>query len=358
MKFYDNDPFAESKELLEQQQSDERLTQKLRILFTPKPFSQRWKQTNNAGVVLSYLCNILSGLTALTIITFLVYQGLRPTLGLIPAITASALLSVSVVAASEVIKRHSLNNFLRNLIQFKQFSFPLFAFVLSACSVSVLTSFYGAKQIPQLATTLSKPKNAELKTAVVDLEKQITELQKEKQEYFENNKKPNNFGGYRLSSKYMSTYNNMISDISTLKQTKTLVLEDARELALVREKTIKKENTKLSQTLGYFALGVELIFILSILGVWFYYWNSYKERLSSQPTPAQRTGEEEGENSSDENRQGTKDENRQRNRTCENCGKSYVHKHHKQKYCTDDCRKEAWKRKAKNESQPRRKKGK
>lgn len=343
MKFYHSDPFAQSKEILEQEEADLRLNQKLEKLFTPKPFAKRWKTTNTAGIVLSYLCNILSGLTAFTIITFLIFQGFKPTLGFLPSIVAAALLSVSVTATSEVIKRHSLNNFLRNLIQFKRFSFPLFTLVLSACSLSVLASFYGARQIPQIASAQSQTQQGESSEEIRNLEEEIAKLEKEKEEYFENNKKPNSFGGYRLSSKYMPTYNAMLTDLSTLRKTKTEAEKKDGEEEAKSQKQEEKNNTELSKVLGFCALGVELIFVLSILGNWLYYWNSYKERLSSEPQKEQDENRPEGENNSDENRQGTEDENRQRNRTCENCGKNYTHKHHKQKYCTDDCRKEAWK---------------
>lgn len=42
------------------------------------------------------------------------------------------------------------------------------------------------------------------------------------------------------------------------------------------------------------------------------------------------------ENRKDENRQG------QRLRECEHCGDEYTYKHHKQKYCKDACRQDAW----------------
>ena len=358
MKFYDSDPFAQSKELLEQKQSDARLNQKLEKLFTPKPFSQRWKLTNRAGIVLSYLCNILSGLTAFTIISFLIFSATQPTLGTATSIVASTILSSLVVATTEAIKRQSLNNFLRNIIQFGRFSAALFCLVLLACSISILTSFYGAKQIPQaIQTTLqnSKPDTAKI---AENYNAQIAALKKEKETYFENNKKRNDFGGYRLSSRYMGTYNEMIADISKLQESKTKALTKTTSDHTITQRKKEEDTHDLGWFLAYFALVVEFIFICLMLGNWLYYWNCYKERFSSQPKPTQKTGEAKGGNTKDENRQRTKDENRHRNRTCENCGKSYVHKHHKQKYCTDDCRKEAWKGKTKNESQERRKKEK
>lgn len=352
MKFFSENPFSKGKEALESEQSATRLEQKLEKLFTPKSFADRWKHSNIAAILLSYLCNLFSSITAFSIVSFVIYKAIKGPLGGFVGILLSLLLSGLVVAIIEVIKRHSTNHFLQDVLQFGRFSVSLFVLVLFMCGASVLTSFYGAKKLPQ--TTQSLPALADTSQIARTFNSQIANSETKKEVYFENNKKSNGLGGFRLSSKLMPTYNEMIKEISNLKNDKKSALSQALNKHENELKNYKTETQNLGEVLGYVALGVELIFFLSMLGSWLYFWNCYKEKFSlNLPEQTQNTTQELNQNEAKQ--QPTNNAQRpigflqtiaQLNEkrlsctphVCLHCGEKYVHNHKKQKFCCSRCK--------------------
>ena len=64
------------------------------------------------------------------------------------------------------------------------------------------------------------------------------------------------------------------------------------------------------------------------------------------PTPTNRIGFVYGQNA-----EPTKIVNNSNLRTCKQCGKDYIYKHWKQKYCTTECRMAYWEDRRKEKSQ-------
>ena len=354
MTFFAENPHSKGKMQVEQNLDNQRLDSKLQKMFTPRPFSHRWRRSNQAALVLSYLCSLFSGLTAFTIISFLIYFAFLPVLGSLFSVVISVLVSALIVVIIEALKRYSLNNFLRDVLQFGSFSVSLFLLVLALATISVVVSFYGAKQLPTSINQLTEVNELDTTAIASNYNSEIKTLLFEKKEYFENNKKSNDHGGFRLSSKWMPTYNQMITDLSVLRTDKKSAIEAAKIEHKTSQNTAKENDISLGQKLGYWALSIELTFVLSMLGIWLYYWNCYKERFANKTNDSEiATNENRSTDDDTPTQQKTKDEtneNRSKLRACDFCGTEYIYNHKKQRFCSDHCRKQSWDKKTKKSS--------
>jgi len=343
MQIYKN-PFKVAADSVEKETTTATISDKVQSLFRHRPHSERHRHTNKAAVLLGYLCNLLSGLTSGTVVGWLLFKSFAP-IGFYFALTASLLLSATFIILLETIKRHSAKETLINAIQYRTFSPMLAGVLIVVSSVSVLSSWYGAKLLPEL--TYTPPTLANIDSIRTGFDTQIA------------------------AATVLHTY----------KPTKTLTKQgaaiiagmQAEKLQAIDRATQSNDNSLETHTgnlkadsnlFAGIALFVEGLFILCFWFSMSYYWQCYLETVGSQqqpqtePTPngvqytaqppiephqaptGHRIGFINYENRINENRFDA--ENKDGTRICKNCNEWYTHKHHKQKYCCDKCRIAYW----------------
>ena len=124
---------------------------KLQKTFAPKTYRETNKGVYIGGVVLSYLCNFVSILTAFTF-TFLFLYNSTMQLGTTFAVAVSVSVAALFVALLELIKRGTLHTVVKTAIQYRAFRFDMAIVAFVAVAVSVVLSFFGAKMLPDALT--------------------------------------------------------------------------------------------------------------------------------------------------------------------------------------------------------------
>ncbi len=343
MRIYKN-PFKEGADKLCKESSTQHTTEQAVQLFRHRSHAERHRATNQAAILLSYVCNLLSGLTTGIAGTFLIYKLLLP-ISHYFALIASIIIALVVVGIIETIKRHSLKECLIDAIQYKNFNFGLWAVVLLFCSISIAASYKGAEMLPELTATT--PKLIDTDSINQSYASQITKLEDKQTELFKIKYRGTTTRTAQQSIKEIeeqikvlrSQSSNDIAEAKTENQNRLAIAQDEIDLD--------------SRLFVVVALSIELLFIVCYLFSMFFYWRCFAESLpdgsSEQPekkvshienisiegripphvAPRARIGFETNE---------TKIVKDSKLRTCKECGKEYIYNHIKQKFCSDSCR--------------------
>lgn len=353
---------------------------KLDRMFRPKTFEERWRFCNHIAIIVGYVCNYFSSITAFSLLFYLCFLALSPIMGSLLGIALSLLPSLVVVGAIEVVKRHTSANFLQDIIQFKKFRFGLLVFLVACCTFSIGTSFLGAKEIPKYFPApepmhLNSLYNLDstLHLAALSYDEEIR-LQKVRIDSFEI-ANTNSKGSIRYGA--IKTHGMLQEELTELNREKRAALggiqaqyQKDKETAIAQDKEEIKANqdekTKISSMLGVAAILCELLFFICMTGHWWFSWKAQKERYLEQPLVQNTVENNDNHNDNgNDNRQSVSEVGQQRigfkqqeikendnhndNRhpqlpTCQNpnCNKQYLPRHKKQKYCCEECRKEAW----------------
>lgn len=370
MKFYQDNHYDEQSNVLLNKSKTEKLDNQLIKLFTPQPYFERWRIFHLCTIGLSYICNLLSLITALSILTYLVWNSIpiQNTSTLILALIISSIL----VVVLELLKRHSLNNLIKSIFQFKKAGIVLISISLICCSFSVVLSFYGANKLPSM---IQEKNSQSINLINIDSIKiHYNEVISQKRSAIDNIRLENKSKNGRiyaskaieaisnLEQSIIDTEHNLNHEITKAKKTNENSKSD-------NQKLVNDELNSLKKSLGYLALGIEILFIMCIVFNWYYYYQSYLCRCSKDAlgdAPGGAPGDALGTNKTTINStlqddapiappgarpivKGFNNDNRlddnSHNRTCLHCGKSYTYKHVKQKYCSDSCRKKSWQEK-------------
>jgi hypothetical protein len=151
MQIYEN-PFTKSSEQLETSTNEAYTKDKATSIFKHKTYADRFKPLHRGTNVLSFVCGILSALSAFAIVAMSVFKSLEP-INYYIALGLGVGLGLFAVALIEIIKRAALKEFLVELFLYKRVTILLGTITLAACAVSVYSSYEGAKLIPQLTAT-------------------------------------------------------------------------------------------------------------------------------------------------------------------------------------------------------------
>ncbi len=320
--------------------------------FKDKSFDERTKKFAFVALVLSLGSTLFSAFSA--------HFYLLNIFNALGSFSISIILTVIVIGCLEYGKRDSLPQFFKAWFQYKKFDTVNFSIGIGLMALSIGSSFLGSHLIPsQLAAS---PTTISIDSVSSKYDALILAKNKEAESYFN----ANNWKG-RLDGSSRPTYNKLLSAKSTLEKNKAEAIKEAE--ASNKQTMIDHENKMESQgvQLGYITLGSELLLIL-LMG--FIEYRDY--RAVSQFAHIQNYESNDVEvkevttkivnntNSHDESRQ---DENRRvsektkpiqvselRENTpkrkgivnCKHCSKEYVKNHHKQLYCSDNCRKLAY----------------
>lgn len=306
---------------------------KLQSMFAPKSYADTNKGIYWGALSLSYVCNLISIISALTFISLFIYQSTMQ-LGTTPAILIAISVGALCVCLVEIIKRGAIHTTIKQFLMYRTFRLELAIVVLLTVFFSVLTSFYGAKQLPQLTN------NAPM---LVDVDS------------------------------IQSLYTKKIEDatiLHTYKPTKTLTktgasliaqLESERAGAISEAKQANVQALESSQQtvqdLEYTFCAIvganELLLILCVLFVIYYQFRSYLElRAHETPKEIEHTKEEvKSSQTAKFEPSGGREHPHQvsarsigfralaeNEKICKNCGSTFTHNHKKQKYCNTECR--------------------
>lgn len=336
---------------MQQENNVQQITEKAQQIFKHRSNAERHKGTNLASIALSYVCNVFSGLTTMIASTFIIYQSLS-SIDHYFALIVALIFSLVLVCIIETIKRHSLKEFIIDAIQYKKANFGLAFIVLLFCGVSILSSYKGAKLLPEL--TKVEPNLINVDSLQTAHQKQIADAT------ILHTYKP---------TKTLTKRGSVI--ISDMQQEKRQAIAEAKATNKERSEA-NKSNIELDSTLfAGIALSVELLFIISFLFSMHYYFKCYLENIAVSQEQKQTStnistteNEFSTNNVQDENivQRGNATEaaeapkaeakkqigfkvydNEKRQlgtRICKHCGKGYTHKHNRQKFCTTACRME------------------
>lgn len=375
-------PFEKKLNELEQTHHQTQHETKLDKMFKPKKFEERWRFCNNTAIIVGYVCNYFSSITAFSLLFYLCYLSLSPVLGSFFGGLLALLPSIIVVGAIEFVKRHTSSNFLQDIIQFKKFSFGLLAFLVACCSFSIATSFFGARELPKyfpspepihLNNLYSLDSIITLESASFDKEIKEQELRIDSFAIANTNSK----GSIRYGA--IKPYGNLQGELTEIKADKRAAIKGLkaqyqldRQAAITQDekerKASQEEQANISSMLGIAAILSELLFFLCMSGHWWFSWKAQKERyldIASEDDTQTIIKDDNHNDNSNDNRQDdppkgnqrigfkqlgindndNRDDNRQDNLpTCQNpnCTETFLPRHKKQKYCKEDCRKEAW----------------
>jgi hypothetical protein len=361
MQIYKN-PFEERASHSEKTATVAKIETQAGELFRHRRHAERYAAANVAALVTSYLCNGLSLVTSGIVLGIVLYQTILPMSSTAAAVVAP-LLSLPPVLLIEALKRHTLKEVLINAIQYKKIAIGLSLVCLFVGSMSVFASWYGAKILPQ--TIAEPPQLVDVDSLRNVFEVKIMEA--------------TTLHTYKPTNTMTKQGSAIISELEAEKrQTLSEAKEKNEKASATKGEAIKADSFLLSSI----ALSIELLFLVCMVFSINFYWRCFLE-TQGEPTTvdADAVASDASDVDNNENRkftahepksikqgghqaptnrpigfyyqQGTPqtsttnvdNENRNYTRICANCGTKYIHKHHKQKYCTDACRVEFWQKK-------------
>lgn len=366
-------PFDKALNALEIKNSKSQQQTKLDKMFSPKTFRDRWSFVNTTAIMIGLICNYFSFVTAFALVFYLFFLSLSPIIGTFGSVIVSLFPSLALTMSIELVKRHASANFLQDAIQFKKIRPGMLGF-LAICSLfSIGTSYFGAKELPKHITIPSG--NTHTKALYkVDSILNVASSQHDKEIAAQNSRidsfeiaNTNSKGSIRHGA--LTTQEILQNELTELRKEKRQALakisaqyetDKAQALALdiAHQQAEQVQNSKNSDALALAAIICELLFFICMVGHWFYSWKSYQEmhlehgdnndshlndnrneNIDIQEEPHQRTGI--GFRRYDTDNDNRKDENRTLP-TCKHCNKEFLPNHHKQVYCKEQCRVQAW----------------
>lgn len=351
--------------------NNKRLFDRLEAKHKPKPYWKQYRILYFSVLGASFLFHILSACTAAALIYFFLF-------GLIGSMAMSGILTL---AALELTKRETSSKFFHTRLQFGKMSGGLLAAVLGLSIISTAASYFGAEKTvhqfakgPALvnADSTTQP----LRAQIADIDRQISDAKKMK-----------------WKGKLTVQGQNTLAALTTAKA--DLLAEQTRQqkridgnndTALEEHKTTTTTN---GQQFAAFTLLSEILLILCLFYIQYYDFRSFAEYAHAHAETAPKPTEQPGKPNEQpakpaapnvrqdpapafsSNGNGLPKNERQpigfayanRNaytrtqtvetqtvtqpgndhlRNCEHCGTAYIYGHRRQKFCTDQCRIDAW----------------
>ena len=264
-------------------------------LYKHKPFFERWYSFNVVCSGLTYLCQVISPLPAFAVFFFLFWQSLSfvGSGGLVLSICFAVALSLGI----EYTKRYSTKNALIDFFNYRTIGLGL-AIALLCSSVSIGTSFYGSYILPSeltvapVATAPDLINLKELQTSQAETTKQkVSAIESKKQEIATYEKNNKSSSANRMSRRkgvkkghdaLKSQLHTLESDLSKLQVSSPERLQNARRANKKSLESQATEQNKLTTAhneqmtakglvLGYLSLGLELVYWLAMIFVFWYY---------------------------------------------------------------------------------------
>lgn len=327
-----------------------RLFKRLAEKHTPKPYWKAYKGIYNAVSGVSLLFNALSALTASALVYFFI-------LGLTSSPLAAGVLTITLLAALEYMKRETAGKLFHNWLQFKALSPGMVAAVICLSAISTAASYFGAEATvknftapPQIATA----DISDIEARMAQIDEQIASAQR------------NQWRGV-MTPRAQKIVELLTAERAGLQEEATRRNERADMIA---DETLAEHEATTEINSGAFALFTlisEIALIFCLFYMQYYDFRSYSEYALARggesatgrgthgtqyngrnATYGTHNGTQNGTHSGRaigfqyaKRTQGNDQENT--TRSCEHCGASYDYGHRRQRFCSDACRITNWK---------------
>ena len=354
--------------------ANSRLFKRLEEKHQPKPYWKQYQGIYRAILGTSFLFNILSALTASAVVFFFIQ-------GLTGSATASAVITVLLLAVLEYMKRETGAKLFHGYLQFKSAAFGLVATVVLLSAISTAASYFGAAQIVESLTP--PPALADVAEETSGIEGQIAGIDQQIQAA-----QRNTWQG-KLTPRAQRTVERLTESRAALTDELTRTRERIDIANDELAETHTGEMTTNASTFALFTLICEIALIACLYFMQYYDYRSFSEYAISRDKNAQNAhaGTQNGYRT-----QGTQNahvgthngyrtqpvtnETQQRpigfqygatkqhtqnvtqnvtssnegnegaeSRFCAHCGMNYIYGHSRQKFCSDACRIKNWKQK-------------
>lgn len=348
--------------------ANSRLFKRLEEKHQPKPYWKQYQGIYRAIVGTSFLFNILSALTASAVVFFFIQ-------GLTGSATASAVITVLLLAVLEYMKRETGAKLFHGYLQFKSAAFGLVATVVLLSAISTAASYFGAAQIVESLTP--PPALADVAEETSGIEGQIAGIDQQIQAA-----QRNTWQG-RLTPRAQRTVERLTESRAALTDELTRTRERVDMANDELAETHTGEMTTNASTFALFTLICEIALIACLYFMQYYDYRSFSEYAISRDKNAQN-GTQNGTQNGYRTQNGTHgthgthnvhrtqqvtNETQQRSigfqygrerantqsvtqtvtnsgaesRFCAHCGTTYIYGHSRQKFCSDACRIKNWK---------------
>jgi hypothetical protein len=343
--------------------ANSRLFKRLEEKHQPKPYWKQYQGIYRAIVGTSFLFNILSALTASAVVFFFIQ-------GLTGSATASAVITVFLLAVLEYMKRETGAKLFHGYLQFKSAAFGLVATVVLLSAISTAASYFGAAQIVESLTP--PPALADVAEETSGIEGQIAGIDQQIQAA-----QRNTWQG-KLTPRAQRTVERLTESRAALTDELTRTRERVDIANDELAETHTGEMTTNASTFALFTLICEIALIACLYFMQYYDYRSFSEYAISRDKNAQnahagtqngyRTQGTQNGNAGTHNGYRTQpvtNETQQRpigfqygatkqhtqnvtqnvteSRFCAHCGTTYIYGHSRQKFCSDACRIKNWK---------------
>lgn len=321
--------------------NNQRLFKRLQEKHRPKAFWEEHRKMYLSVVGVSYLFNILSALTAATLVFSFA-------LNLTDSMTISVIITAVSLSALEMLKRETISKLFHNWFQFREFSPAMVGAVVLLSVISTSASYFGAEKT---ITTLSKPPQlTDYKTQTGAIEQNIAAID----EQIKSQSAKGTRSAQRTIEKLSTTKAKLTDELLRTRQR-----TDAQNEELTNTHT--QQTTVNSAAFAYITLCCEICLILALIYLEYYDYRSFSEYATSKGKAGnfqQIVSLEPASNMQvkthalNEVREPigfkygiqtvTQTVTQTAQRRCSHCKQDYEHGHARQKYCSDACRIKAW----------------
>lgn len=328
-------------------------------------FWQEYKSVFLAASAIKYLANIASGLT----VTIAIYLACKLLFGTLAAVCLAVLLSVLF----EVLKHRVWNITAKQYLKYKQLSVFALSSLAALHLVSLCGSAFGAWNLPNL---VSEPQQIAVNLTDIDSLKASYLAQ-----IVATDKQLADLSHQTNSSTIRKAVKNLTDQKNTILKSQNLAVQDAK---LQNDKTVqanketltaaKKQHNNELQAAKYYCLGAsvffEVIFVLCSVFVAYYLFRAAidmdseseqeplhdyprgglqtvalddeKNQAGQRPEEMQKRAVIQGFSKQDSKRHDGNRLNYTKICAFDDCQRPFVHSIHNQKYCCENCRKEAY----------------
>ncbi len=242
--------------------------------FTPKSYDKEYKDLYLLAFFGSFLCNVVSASTAATH----VYSFLA---AVIPYTALSTLLTGVCLLFLEGAKRFIAPKFFKAQIQFKMFKVGFFCVALALVGLSTYLSYLGAKKV--IFATAAPVMLTDVSSVTADYDKQITDIEKSKNAYFEANKVREN-GKDVLAYNSRKGYAAFETQIAGIRNKRNAAKETTETKNTAKETANQLDTSGSAEYFAAFTVLIELLFLLCSYYVIYYRFRSFVDRTKFAET--------------------------------------------------------------------------
>lgn len=266
------------------------LLQRLQRKFTPLPYHLKFKSLRIITMVASYLFNVFSALTAATLVYFF-------TLELISHWLPAGAVTVAALVILEASKRKTTATTFKDWLQFRNITWGMVAVVVLLSSLSVTSSYFGAKRMVEQFTPPPKLVSADSLTATIEAQVRQIDEQIAKHLANKNQRGEVYVRSQRSAENLTKQKTGLMAELIRTRQ-RADELNDGTSAAHTMRTSLKAEHFAAVTFL------LELLFLLSAFYLEYYDYRSYLDFVG-QAQAAPPTDDDDGSDktSSNSNRQ-------------------------------------------------------